>query len=134
MAIPVPNILSWPLSGVNSNGRLNYTEGDASVREVIRNILLTRPGERRMRPEFGAGLQDFIHQPNNETTRSIISRVTRKAIEQWEPRIEVEGVSVDPAPQSLSDVHITIRYRMRHSRRPAEFTLSLDAGVPGSRG
>jgi phage baseplate assembly protein W len=129
MAIPVPNILSWPLEGIDGNGRLAFSEGDLSVREVIRNILLTRPGERRMRPEFGAGLQDFIHQPNNETTRSVMSRIIRKAVEQWEPRVEVDSVDVDPGPASLADVHVTVRYRMRHSRAPAAFTLTLDSGA-----
>ena len=132
MAIPVPNILSWPLGGVDEDGRFSYAEGDSSVREVIRNILLTRPGERRMRPEFGAGLQDFIHQPNNETTRSLMSGIIRKSIEQWEPRIEVEGIDVDSGPASLAEVHVTIRYRMRHSGTPAEITLSLQSGVAGT--
>jgi predicted component of type VI protein secretion system len=58
-----------------------------------------------------------------------MSGIIRKAIEQWEPRIEVEGVDVDPNPGSLAAVHITIRYRMRHSSTPAEFTLSLESGL-----
>jgi len=131
MPIPIPNILSWPLDGIDGDGRFPYAEGDKSVREVIRNILLTRPGERRMRPDFGAGLQDFIHQPNNETTRSLMSGIVRKSIEQWEPRIEVEGVDVEP--NGVAAVQVTIRYRMRHSRTPAEFTLSLERGSAGAR-
>ena len=127
MSIPVPNILSFPLNGVDEFGRLRYSRGDSSVREVIRNILLTRPGERAMRPEFGAGLLDYIHQPNNESTRSLMSNIIRKAIEQWETRIQVESVRVDPQPHSLAAVHVTIRYRMRHSRTPAEFTLSIES-------
>jgi phage baseplate assembly protein W len=125
MAIPVPNVLSWPLGSVDEHGRMPYVDGDFSVREVIRNILLTRPGERRMRPEFGAGLLDYIHQPNNETTRSVMSNVIFKAIEQWETRIEVEEVRVDQDPLSVAGVHVTIRYHMLHSKTPAEFTLSL---------
>jgi phage baseplate assembly protein W len=129
MAIPIPKILSWPLEGVDENGRFGYTQGDSSVREVIRNILLTRPGERRMRPEFGAGLLDYIHQPNNETTRNLMSNIIRKAVEQWEPRIQLEAVQVDPNPASLAAVHVTIRYHMRHSRTPEEFTLAIEPGT-----
>jgi phage baseplate assembly protein W len=133
MAIPIPNIISWPLEGVDKDGRFTFVEGDASVRDVIRNILLTRPGERRMRPEFGAGLQDFIHQPNNETTRSLMSGIIRKSIEQWEPRVEVEDVDVEQALSGVAAVHVTNRYRMRHSRTPAEFTLSLGLAGAGAR-
>lgn len=126
MTVPTPQVLSWPLGGVDENGRLALASGDDSVREVIRNILLTRPGERLMRPEFGAGLQDFIHQPNNQSTRSVMANVIRKAIELWETRIKLETVQVEALPGRVAEVQVTIRYRMRHSQIPSQFTLSLD--------
>ena len=43
--------------------------------------LLTRPGERLMRPEFGAGIRSFIHHPNNETTRALIADAAQEAAE-----------------------------------------------------
>jgi len=125
---PVPNVISWPLEGVDENGRLQYARDDDSIREVIRNILLTRPGERLMRPQFGAGLPDFIHQPNNVTTRTIMSNVVRKAIEQWETRVRVESVEVLPDRNRLSTVQIVIRYTMRHTPQPRQLTFALDLG------
>jgi len=125
---PVPNVMSWPLEGVDENGRLQYAHDDDSIREVIRNILLTRPGERLMRPQFGAGLLDFIHQPNNVTTRAIMANVVRKAIEQWETRVRVESVEVLPDSSRLSTVQIIIRYSMRHAPQPRQLTFALDLG------
>ncbi len=126
MAIPVPKVMSWPLGGVDESGRLSYATDDDSVREVIRNILLTRAGERLLRPEFGASLLNFIHQPNNETTRTLIASQVKKAIEQWETRVLVDDVSVQPDSASLSKVQIAIRYRMRYARQPLQLTLGLD--------
>ena len=126
MTVPVPNVLSWPLGGVDEAGQLSYASNDDSVREVIRNILLTRPGERLMRPRFGAGLLDFVHQPNNETTRNLMANVIRRAIEQWETRVRVETVDVLPDRNSLSVVQIIIRYHMRHNRQTQQLTLGLD--------
>lgn len=126
MTIPVPYVMSWPLEGVDEQGRLGYASDDLSVREVIRNILLTRPGERLMRPQFGAGLLDFIHQPNNETTRTLMANVVKKAIAQWETRVLVDTVEVQPDSVSLSKVQIIIRYQMRYSRQPLQLTLGLD--------
>ena len=125
MSVPVPNVLNWPLGGIDENGRLSYTRDDDSVREVIRNILLTRPGERLMRPQFGAGIMDFIHQPNNETTRTLMANLIRKAIEQWETRIKVESVRVVPDGANVSVVQIIIRYHLRHTRTPQQLTLGL---------
>ncbi|ACE82642.1 GPW/gp25 family protein [Cellvibrio japonicus] len=124
----LPQVMSFPLGGVDSQGRLLYARDDLSVREVIRNVLLTAPGERLMRAEFGAGLLDFIHQPNNETTRTLIASLVRKAIEQWETRVRVEEVAVVPDPQSLTQVQILIRYQMRHSPQPLQLALGMDLG------
>lgn len=130
MSAPVPTILSWPLlAGIDENGRMNWSRDDLSIREAMLNILLTRPGERLQRPSFGGGLLNFVHQPNNETTRHLIASVTRKSLEQWEPRVEIEEVQVQTSPTSVSDVHVNIRYRLRHTQRPAELGLTLDLSL-----
>ena len=46
MSATLPQVMSWPLEGIDENGKWQYASDDGSVREVIRNILLTRPGER----------------------------------------------------------------------------------------
>ena len=126
---PVPNVQSWPLSGVGDDGRINWAKDDASVRETMLNILLTRPGERLQRPDFGAGLLNFIHQPNNETTRNLIAGVVRKSLDLWEQRAIIDGVDVQASPASQAEVHINIRYRLRHNPAPTEFGLTLNLGV-----
>lgn len=115
---------------VDEDGRLAWSGDDASVREVMLNILLTRPGERLQRPEFGAGLLNFVHQPNTETTRNLIAGVVRKSLQQWEPRVFVETVEVTQSPTGVADVHINIRYRMRFSQLPAELGFTFNLGLP----
>ena len=129
MATPTPKIQSWPLGSVNEDGALTWANDDQSVREVMLNILLTRPGERLQRPDFGARLLNFVHQPNNETTRNLIAGVVRKSLQLWETRVTIDGVEVQPSPDSLAEVHINIRYRMRHNPAPAELGLTLNLGV-----
>lgn len=129
MQAPTPDIISWPLGGVDENGRMSWARDDLSIREVMLNILLTRPGERVQRPEFGAGLPDFIHQPNNETTRNLMAGVIRKSLALWEPRVLVDEVTVKPGQQRLADVHINIRYRMRHRNETAELRFTLNLGA-----
>jgi len=131
MKTPIPRIQSWPLGSVDAEGRLRWADDDQSVREVMLNILLTRPGERLQRPDFGAGLQNFIHQPNNETTRNLIAGVVRKSLQQWETRVIVEKVEVIPSPTSVADVHINIRYRMRFSKLPEELGFMFTLGQAG---
>jgi phage baseplate assembly protein W len=129
MQAPTPNILSWPLGGIDESGRLEWARNDRSIREVMLNILLTRQGERIQRAGFGAGLPDFIHQPNNETTRNLMAGVVRKNLALLEPRVVVDQVTVQPGTAQLSDVHINIRYRLKHRREMAELGFTLNLGA-----
>lgn len=130
MTLPIPNMISWPLGSVDPSGSFDWSRDDDSIREVMLNILLTRPGERLMRPDFGAGLLNFVHQPNNETTRNLIAATVRKALDQWDPRVIVDQVDVSPNPIQLAEVHIVIRYHLRHNPSPAEMSLALNLGQP----
>jgi len=81
MPTPESLLTSFPLlASPVAGGRQHWQTGNASVREVMLNILLTRPGERLMRPEFGAGIRSFIHHPNNETTRALIADAALRAL------------------------------------------------------
>lgn len=128
---PVPT--NWPLGGLSNEGgkpagQYCYTEGNESIRECIWNILLTRPGERLMRPEFGVGLRDFVHHPNNETTRHLMADVIKKGIERWENRIELNSVEVSSDPFELAQVNITLNYSLRNSGQAdgLSFNLNMD--------
>lgn len=129
MARSQPPIVSFPLfDGVDADGRLPWQDGNKSIREVMLNILLTRPGERLMRPEFGAGIRDFIHHPNNETTRALIADAAQRALTRWEPRVSVEEVRVVADPQRLSHINLSIRYRLRQDASRDTFDMAIELG------
>jgi hypothetical protein len=68
---PPSPLIGWPLLPLpDSEGCLNYPSLEESVRQSIRVILITRPGEQLMRPTFGAGLEVFLHDQNTLTTGS----------------------------------------------------------------
>jgi len=122
---PIPT--SWPLDGLNEKtGQYCYTEGNESIRECIWNILLTRPGERLMRPEFGVGLRDFVHHPNNETTRQLMADMVKKGIERWETRIELHTVEVSADPAHLAQVNITLNYELRNNGQADSLSFNLN--------
>jgi uncharacterized protein len=115
-----------------SDGRWLPSTGERSIRESLWNILLTAPGERLLRPEFGAGLARFIHQPNDETTRSLIAAAVRRAIERWEPRILLDGVEVVMEPGVRTELAVSVRYRMRHGGQAGVAELRVRDTSPSS--
>lgn len=81
---------------IGPDGRVMWSEGDVNVRESVRIILLTEERERIRHPEFGGSLTQFLFEPNTVTTRQLIRDRIGKALEQWEPRIRVETITVEP--------------------------------------
>lgn len=98
---------------VNAKGGLDWSSGPERVQQAIWLVLSTSLGERIMRPEFGAGAQDYVFQSNSSVTRSTLANAVKKALVKWEPRIDVQSIRVDPAPDSDSKVLISIDYKIR---------------------
>src|SRR5215213_9245190 len=89
---PLGQRLAFP-PRVDADGRLAWSAGEANVRESIHLILLTEPGERLMREEFGCGLRRYLFEPNTVTTRELIRERIANAIKAREPRVRVETVT-----------------------------------------
>ncbi len=110
---------------VAADGRLAWSYGEENVRQCIRALLLTEPGERLMREEFGCGLRRFLFEPNTVTTRQLIRERVSQAIERWEPRVTVEEIQVEPDPVEARVVHLTILFRLTATRALKSLGLSL---------
>lgn len=122
--------VAWPLfDGLDAQGRLAWRRGHPALRDCLLHILLTRPGERLMRPGFGAGLRDFVHLPNNETTRALLADAAQRALVRDEPRIAVDEVQALPDARSPSRVQLSVRYRLRATGRSERLDLALDLGT-----
>jgi uncharacterized protein len=97
---------------IGPNGRLAWSDGEQNIRESIRIILQTRPQERLMRPTFGCGIRELLFEPNSLSTRRLLEERVRTALQQWEPRIRVQGVSAEADPDDPSAAIVRIVYRI----------------------
>jgi phage baseplate assembly protein W len=85
--------------------------GFAHLEQSIRDILLTPKGSRVMLRDYGSDLFALVDQPLNESTKMAIMAATVGALTTWEPRIQVQSVTVaaDPANGSIS-INLTALY------------------------
>jgi len=105
--------LGWAFPVCSENGRTKTAAYDEDVRQAIRIIIGTNPGERAMRPDFGAGLNAFVFEPVSTTTLEALRRRVEESLVDWEPRIDVELVRVTVAPGEENKVLIEVSYRVR---------------------
>ena len=116
--------LSFPLR-VGTDGRLATSSDEANVRESLQLILLTEPGERVMREDFGCGLKRFLFEPNNATTRALIQERVANAVARWEPRVRVDAVSVDADPDEPTAIVVVLHFRLVATNTPGQLGLTL---------
>ena len=122
--------LSFP-PRVGSGGSLVWSEGEDNVRESIRLILLTDPGERLRRPAFGAGLARFLFEPNTVTTRFSVQGRIETALQQWEPRVRVESVAVDADPDDPQAAIATVTYLLVATQMRERVSVTVQLGAAG---
>ncbi len=112
---------------IGRDGRLQWSEGSANVNDAIRVILLTENNERIILPEFGGGLSDFLSEPNTASTALLIKERITRALQKWEPRIQVESVTVEPDPDQPRRAIATIQFRLvaTDERQRVGLTITL---------
>jgi uncharacterized protein len=94
-------------------GEAAMAEGGEDVRQAIRTILGTARGERPMRPDFGAGLDELVFAGVSQTTFALVRHRVEQALIEWEPRIDVRAVRVTASAPVRNRLDIEIDYLLR---------------------
>ena len=102
---------SFPIR-VDKQGEIALVSREEDIRQAILVILGTSPGERVMRPDFGAGLKALVFEPINTATKALVKHRVEEALLLWEPRIDSVEVTMTDE-RSLGRLLIDIRYRVR---------------------
>ncbi len=107
---------------------MSFPQLEQSVRDSIRVILMTRPGEQLMRPRYGAGLENFLDEGNTITLRSQIQSTILQSLQNYENRITVDAVDVDPVAGSPAQVQVQIHYRLLRTNVTQQIGLTMQVG------
>ncbi|MEX2430570.1 MAG: GPW/gp25 family protein [Dehalococcoidia bacterium] len=116
---------------LSSRGAIETAGGNETVRQAILLLLSTVPGERVMRPDYGCHLHRLVFAPNDPTTHGLAIHYVRRALERWEPRIDIlkldAGMGKDNRGKDDPNVlDIFLEYRVRATRRTRELSFSVD--------
>lgn len=97
-----------PEFSIRAGVRMVSAEED--IRQSLHIVLATAPGERVMRPAFGAGIKQQIYENIDATTIAILKDAIRRAILFFEPRVVVEAISADAAQALDGRLNFLIDY------------------------
>ncbi len=104
---------AYPIGLMGDKSEIALASDEEKISESIRIIIGTAPGERLMRPDFGCGIHDYVFAPNNVRTAGLIRYHVEEALNRWEPRIDLQDVSVEPGADDPAVILISITYRVK---------------------
>ena len=85
----------FPVEFDRDSNEVRMSEGVEDITESIGIIVNTIPGERILRPLFGANAEELIFEPLTITSGAMIANEIRLAIVRQEPRVIIEETDVD---------------------------------------
>ena len=112
----------------DAHGRTASTGGDDHVRDLIEQLLLTAPGERVMRPEFGSGLLGLVFEPNSTVLAAATQLLVQSSLEQHLGHLLV----VDAVEVAADDAvfRVEVRYSRVSDRTSGVVNVVIPGGTP----
>jgi len=99
------------------------------ARDHIMAFLLTSPGERVMRPGYGAGLRAFVFENHDPFVESQLIAQIQDGIQLWEPQITLTDIQINPLPPDWGTFEFAIKYQV--GSVPARYELMFTISSQG---
>ena len=93
------------------NEDLIALKNSSAIARSIRNIVFTQPGEKFFNPEFGSRVSESLFEIVDEVSTIAIRDEIRSSIINYEPRVNLLDVLVNPNPDE-NEMNVTIKYEI----------------------
>ena len=98
--------MSFQVNPITSD--LIATKNETAIARSVRNLVLTRPGEKFFNPNLGSRVSESLFDNMDEVSASIVEDDIRDTIDNYEPRVKLKSVKATPDYQGNAfDVVIT---------------------------
>ena len=84
-------------------------KNESAIARSVRNLVLTAQGERPFQPVLGTGVSRLLFENMDKLTASAIRSELRTTIENYEPRVEINEIIVEPYPEGNA-MDVTLQY------------------------
>lgn len=107
----------------DAKGGIALVRREQELEQAMRIVLLTYPGERPMRPEFGSRLRDYVFASADQQTANALSAEVEYSLTRWEPRVDIVSVdvTVDELMRTRMFIDITYKTKGTNDRRNLVF-------------
>lgn len=96
-----------------------------SIKESIKNLVLTDRGERLFQPNLGCDIRKMMFENIGPDTILLVKEMIRNTIKTYEPRVAIIGIDVIAPPDQLS-LFITIVFSIINKEEPITLNITLE--------
>ena len=106
------------------SGDIYKKKDAAAVKQSIKNLLLTDFYEKPFQPFFGGNLRAMLFELADEDTEDEIEENIINAINNYEPRVEVQSIDVNVLPDQ-NDIRVSVLFQIINTQETVTFTTNL---------
>lgn len=103
---------------------LALIKDDEAVKQSIKNLVLTDPGERLMQPFIGGGIRALLFENITPAVLNLIENLVKSTINTYEPRADIINVSAS-SKYDDNTVNVVVNFYIRNTNEPIKLDLIL---------
>ena len=119
--------LSLPLQMTANTFNQTY-DNLVQLKSNVRNLLLTRKGERLGQPTFGTNLHTLLFEPNDEELEQKIYDTIDNSIRNWLPQLSIREINIEATDEmkDKNSINVSIVFTANYNRQDfnVEFTVN----------
>jgi len=108
-----------------STGEIYKKEDAAAVKQAVKNLLMTRYGEKPFDEYYGSDLNNFLFELIDEDVdEEELEDAVTYSINNYEPRALVKGVKANVYPD-LNKLDVLVQFQVRNIAETIDLNLQL---------
>lgn len=117
--------LQIPIRITNVAFAQNFTVLE-QLKSNIKNLLLTKRGERLMNNDFGAGIETVLFEPITDEFEEKIQDIINEAVEKYLPNVSIDEINVDMSDENKDKNTVNISLKFRNNSTNQSDVLSMN--------
>jgi uncharacterized protein len=120
--------LSLPLQMTSNTFNQTY-DNLVQLKSNVRNLLLTKKGERIGQPNFGTNLHRLLFEPNDDSLEDKIYQAVDSAIRLWLPQLSINEINIEATNEmkDLNEVSVSITFTANYNSQ----SFKVDFNIKG---
>jgi len=120
--------LIFPLQpGVNGFESFSDAETKEAIKQNLKMLLLTSPGEYVMDSNFGVGLYNYLFEQQGTAAIDNIKPSIYKQVANYMPYVQIQQLDLDFGSIDNNAMRVRIKYKTSQSEINEEFNLVVSA-------